>query len=284
VGINYRRRGFKRGALIALCAAVIPVAVQAQEAPDGRIDKIERQIRNLQSELQQLKGELGEAKQQLRQSRSEAQRSKEQARQTREAAQQAQQNAAAAAASQSQATQAAAKAQAITAAPPAATAAVGGVTLTMPNGRPTISSSDSRASFAIGSLVQFDMGGYFQHPSPTTQFPNLNNGVNLRRARIYLVGKFDNFTLNFTPDFGGRPDGTPTIYEANLNYVGIKPVTATVGYFKPWFSLYDARARSITCCSSGLVSFRLRGTWRLEMRALQPEPRPPGISYSCLPI
>ena len=112
----------------------------------------------------------------------------------------------------------------------------------MSNGRPTISSSDGRASFAIGTQVQFDMGGYFQSPSPTTQFPNLNNGVNLRRARLFLVGKFDDFTLNLTPDFGGSPDGTPILYEANLNYTGIKPVTGTVGYFKPWFSLYDSES------------------------------------------
>jgi phosphate-selective porin OprO and OprP len=112
----------------------------------------------------------------------------------------------------------------------------------MPNGRPTITSSDGRASFAIGMQVQFDLGGYFQSPYPTTQYPNLNNGVNLRRGRIFFVGKFDDFSLNFTPDFGGSPDGTPTIYEANINYSGFKPVTATVGYFKPWFSLYDSQS------------------------------------------
>jgi phosphate-selective porin OprO/OprP len=194
----------------------------------------------MQGELKQLKSELGEAKQQLRQSRGEAQRSKGEARQAQQAAQQAQQNAAIA---QSQATQAAAKATAVAVAPqvPAATGA-SGVTITVPNGRPTISTSDGRASFAIGTQVQFDMGGYFQSPSSTTQFPNLNNGVNLRRARIFLLGKFDDFILNFTPDFGGSPDGTPTLYEANLNYIGIKPVTATVGYFKPWFSLYDSQS------------------------------------------
>jgi phosphate-selective porin OprO and OprP len=237
--IDCRKRSLKRGALIALCAAVMPVAVRAQEAPDARIDKIERQIRNLQSELQELKGELGEARQQLRQSRSEAQRSKVEAQQARRAAQQAQQNAAVA---QSQAAQAAAKATAVAASPqPVAAARGGGVSVTMPNGRPTISSADGRASVAIGSQVQFDVGGYFQSPYPSTQYPNLNYGVNLRRARIYVVGKFDDFTANFTPEFGGTPDGTPTIYEANINYSGIKPVTATVGYFHPWFSLYDSQ-------------------------------------------
>jgi phosphate-selective porin OprO/OprP len=32
------------------------------------------------------------------------------------------------------------------------------------------------------------------------------------------------------------------LYEANLNFTGFKPVTATVGYFKPWFSLYDSQS------------------------------------------
>jgi phosphate-selective porin OprO and OprP len=97
-------------------------------------------------------------------------------------------------------------------------------------------------SFAVGMQVQFDMGTYFQNPLPTTQFPQLNSGVNLRRGRIFFVARYDDFTLNITPDFGGSPDGSPTLYEANLNFTGFKPVTATVGYFKPWFSLYDSQS------------------------------------------
>jgi len=161
--------------------------------------------------LQQLKSELGEAKQQLRQSRSEAQRSKEELRQAREAAAQARQDAQRAAIAESQATQAAAQAKAAAAAPPPAAAASEGVRLSMPGGRPTIATADGRASLAIGTQVQFDMGTYFQNPNPNTQFPQLNTGVNLRRGRIFFVGKFDDFTLNITPDFGGSPDGSPNL-------------------------------------------------------------------------
>src|SRR5271169_5000877 len=240
MGNKSRKRCIRRGALVALCTAVIPAAAQAQTASPDRIDAIEQQIRKMQAELKDLKGELGQAKEQLRQSRGEAARSKEQVRQAQQAAEQAKQNAASAASFQYQAGQAAAQAQA--AAAVGTTASAAGVSVTMPNGRPTITSSDGRASLAIGSQVQFDMGGYFQNPGPNTQFPNLNNGVNLRRARIFFVGKFDDFTLNLTPDFGGSPDGSPTLYEANLNWSGLKPVTATVGYFKPWFSLYDSQS------------------------------------------
>ena len=73
-------RGLTGGGLIALCAGMLPLGATAQTAsPNDRIDAIERQIRNLQSDLQRLKNELGEAKQQLRQSRSEAQRAKDEA-------------------------------------------------------------------------------------------------------------------------------------------------------------------------------------------------------------
>jgi phosphate-selective porin OprO/OprP len=116
-----------------------------------------------------------------------------------------------------------------------------------PGGRPTIATSDGRMSFAIGTQTQFDMGTYFQNPNSNTQFPNLNYGVNLRRGRIFFVARYDDWTFNITPDFGGSPEGSntnQTLYEANLNYTGFKPVTATVGYFKPWVTLYDSQSSS----------------------------------------
>ena len=67
-GISYR----DCGAVVALCAAMMPAAAGAQDVTGDRISAIERQIRNLTNELQQLKGELGAAKQQLRESRGEA--------------------------------------------------------------------------------------------------------------------------------------------------------------------------------------------------------------------
>jgi phosphate-selective porin OprO and OprP len=233
-------RRLKRGALLALCAGVLPLDAAAQTAsPIERIDAIERQIRDLQGQLQHLKSELGDAKQQLRQSRSEAQRAKEEALQAQAVAERSRQDAVRAATPEAQPAQAGAQAQAAAAAPEPA-AASEGVKVSMPEGRPTIATADGRASLAIGGFVQFDMGGYFQNPNQSTQFPRLNNGVNLRRGRVYFVGKFDDFRVNITPDFGGSPDGAPTLFEANVNYTGVKPVTATVGYFHPYVSLEDA--------------------------------------------
>jgi hypothetical protein len=48
--------------LAAVCAAILPVAADAQEPAIDRIEVIERQIGGLQKELQQLKRELEEAK------------------------------------------------------------------------------------------------------------------------------------------------------------------------------------------------------------------------------
>src|SRR5260370_1253190 len=234
-----------------LSTAILPVMADAQDAAIDRIEAIERQMRGVQSELQRLKHELGEAKRQLRQSQSEAQRAQAEAREAKE---RARQDSGKAAAAEPQTTQAVPptlpspasggglgsrlqQVQAPAAAPPTAAVVSEAVKVGMPDGRPTIATADGRLSLAIGGFMQFDLGGYFQNPNPNTQFPRLNDGVNLRRGRLYFVGKFDDFRVNITPDFGGSPDGSPTLFEANINYTGVKPVTATVGHFHPFLSL-----------------------------------------------
>jgi phosphate-selective porin OprO/OprP len=223
--------------VVAVCAAILPVMADAQDAAPDRIEAIERQMRGVQGELQRLKHELEEAKRQLRQSRDEAQRAHEEARQAEE---RARQDALKATAAELQTTLTAPQAQTAVAAPLAAAAASEAVKVSMPEGRPMIASADGRRSLALGGLMQFDMGGYFQNVNPNTEFPHLNNGVNLRRGRLYFLGTFDDFTANITPDFGDRPDGVVGLFEANVNYIGIKPLTFTVGYYHPWVSLDDA--------------------------------------------
>src|ERR1700730_1215326 len=172
------------GALAALCAAMVPVVADAEDPAINRIEAIERQIRGLQGELQRLKSELGEAKQKLRQSRSEAQRAQEELHEARQTAERERQDALKAETAESQTTQVAPQPQAADATPPAA-AGSAGVKVSMPEGRPTIATADGRLSLAIGGVVQFDMGGCFQHPNPNTQFPRLNDGVNLHRGRLF---------------------------------------------------------------------------------------------------
>ena len=91
--------------------------------------------------------------------RIEAERDREEVRQARAAAEGARQDALKAATAEAQATQATPQAQAVPAAAPADVAASEGVTVSMPRGRPTIATADGQLSFAIGGLMQFDMGG-----------------------------------------------------------------------------------------------------------------------------
>ena len=209
-----RYRSRKCGAVAAFslfCAALLPAAADAQDSTINRIEALERQIGGLksefgrqigglQSELRRLKSELGEAKQQVRQSRSEAQRAQDELREAHEAVARMHQGGLSPATTPSQATKPAASTQTTsTEAAVTVPAESTGVKVSMPEGRPTIATADGRASLAIGGLVQFDMGGYFQHVNQNTEFPHLNNGVNLRRGRLYFIGTFDDFRFNITP-------------------------------------------------------------------------------------
>jgi len=114
----------------------------------------------------------------------------------------------------------------------------------MPNNRPTICTTDEQNCISITSRVHFDAGGYDYHPNgPTTVPQKLDNGVNTRRARIGIIGKFFsdwNYALIY--DFGGSSDGfggtgsaagtpvgflpgggTSGIENAYLSYTGFKP-------------------------------------------------------------
>src|SRR5258706_5438640 len=63
--------------------------------------------------------------------------------------------------------------------------------VTMPNNRPTICTADNQNCIAITSRIHFDGGGYDYHPNtPATTPQRLDDGGNLRRARIGVLGKF----------------------------------------------------------------------------------------------
>jgi phosphate-selective porin OprO and OprP len=93
--------------------------------------------------------------------------------------------------------------------------------------------------------VQYDVGGALQGPPPNPNTrvtaPNLDTfGENLRRARLYFGFRYDDVLVNLTPDFGGAPDGSPSLYEANFNWSPVKPLTLTLGYYKPQYTLQDS--------------------------------------------
>jgi phosphate-selective porin OprO/OprP len=84
-----------------------------------------------------------------------------------------------------------------------------GAVVTMPNNRPTICTADGQNCVSITSRVHWDVGGYDYHPNSSATSPQkLDDGENLRRARIGLIGKFFgdwNYALIY--DFGGSSDG-----------------------------------------------------------------------------
>jgi phosphate-selective porin OprO/OprP len=179
----------------------------AQSATDqssgARMKAIEDQINSLQRELEQVKSSLGETDQQLQDSQKRAMRAEVNAPKAQD------------------------EVKAMAAAAPI---------VTFPNGRPTIGTSNGSASLALGMQLQFDIGGYLQDSHRSSILPaaarSLNDGSNLRRGKIFVVGKFGDWTANLTPDFGGSPDGTVSLFEANINYGGFKPIVATVGCAK----------------------------------------------------
>ena len=63
-------------------------------------------------------------------------------------------------------------------------------------------------------------------------------GLDLRRQQqggeLYVGGQVN---LGFVWDFGGSPGSRARLLEAQASYIGLKPVTATVGVFKPQFSI-----------------------------------------------
>jgi phosphate-selective porin OprO/OprP len=108
----------------------------------------------------------------------------------------------------------------------------------MPNNRPTICTADDQNCIAITSRIHFDGGGYDYHPNTTNTKPQgLDDGVNLRRARIGVIGKFFsdwNYALIY--DFGGSSDGFAGTATAGGTAVGFLPGGALSGIENAYLS------------------------------------------------
>src|SRR6476619_3633161 len=108
----------------------------------------------------------------------------------------------------------------------------------MPNNRPTICTADEQNCVSITSRVHFDAGGYDYHPNTAATAPQrLDDGVNLRRARIGLIGKFMgdwNYALIY--DFGGSSDGFASTASVGGAAVGFLPGGALSGIENAYLS------------------------------------------------
>jgi phosphate-selective porin OprO/OprP len=141
----------------------------------------------------------------------------------------------------------------------------------MPNNRPTICTADEQNCIALTGRLDFDAGGYDYRPNTANTTPQrLDDGVNARRARIGVLGKFLsdwNFVLFY--DFAGSSDGfagtasaggtkvdflpgggLSGIERAYLSYTGVKPFGGQLaiegGYMKVPYALDKATSSNDT--------------------------------------
>jgi len=133
--------------------------------------------------------------------------------------------------------------------PAKATLAPSEAVVTMPNNRPTICTADQQNCIALTSRIHLDTGGYDYHPNTASTVPQgLDDGINLRRARIGVLGKFlGDWNYALVYDFGGSSDGfggtgsaggvpvgflpggaVSGVENAYLSYTGLKPFGGTL--------------------------------------------------------
>ena len=108
----------------------------------------------------------------------------------------------------------------------------------MPNNRPTICTADDQNCVSIVSRVHFDAGGYDYRPNTAATTPQrLDNGVNVRRARIGVIGKFmEDWNYALVYDFGGASDGFGSTASAGGVAVGFLPGGALSGIENAYLS------------------------------------------------
>ena len=78
--------------------------------------------------------------------------------------------------------------------------------VTLANGRPTITSPDGSARFAVRAMLQFDATRYFENNKTTL---DLNSGANFRRARLGVEGAYKDWSYALTGEFGGSGAEAP---------------------------------------------------------------------------
>lgn len=111
-------------------------------------------------------------------------------------------------------------------------------TVTMPGNRPTICTADGLNCVAFTGRIHFDGGGYDYHPNTAATVPQrLDNGVNVRRARIGVVGKFmGDWNFGLIYDFGGSSDGFASTAGVGGAAVGFLPGGALSGIENAYLS------------------------------------------------
>jgi phosphate-selective porin OprO and OprP len=205
------------------------------------VDRMQRQMEQLQEQMKQVRGDLADAKKKA-----------------------AEAKAAAAAASPFDGAYDADVPHAVAKAPVAAPSAI---VVMSPTNAPSICTPDQLNCIGLTSRLHLDVGGYNYRPATSlginsvtgapitsvtsgkqtlfaTTPQSLDDGVNLRRARIGVVGKFmGDWNYQLIYDFGGSSDGfgglapgslpgggTSGIETAWLSYTGLSKWTGLTGF------------------------------------------------------
>jgi phosphate-selective porin OprO/OprP len=107
------------------------------------------------------------------------------------------------------------------------------------NGRLTVASADGDFTFALRGLIQYDIGYFAQGRNGTV--PDLSSGTNFRRAQVGFTGTaFRDWAYNLTFDFAGNGiEKSGYIYNAYLEYDGLKPFALRIGAYTPPTGLED---------------------------------------------
>ncbi|HEX9591678.1 MAG TPA: porin [Bradyrhizobium sp.] len=113
-----------------------------------------------------------------------------------------------------------------------------------PANRPGICSADDANCIYLTGRLHFDVADYLSvHPQTPAGLHSLTSGVNARRARIGVLGKFmADWNYAFVADFGGSADGPQlsNIETASLSYQGLRPFAFEIGYMDVPWALDDA--------------------------------------------
>jgi phosphate-selective porin OprO and OprP len=226
---------------IALAVLLAPPPASAQSSSADRIGAIEQHIRRLEGELHTLKQELGATRKQLRESRREVETARAQASQS--------------ASPPTDQPLVQPPTEASQAASPTVPAKSEPRLVKTSGNRFGIESADGRYSIYLTGRLHLDVADYLNY-QPASKFAavqNLNSGVNARRARLGVTGKFaEDWLYTLIYDFGGSSDGFPplpgapdsAIQSAFVTYNGLNkgplPLAFDLGYMDTPFSLDQA--------------------------------------------
>jgi phosphate-selective porin OprO/OprP len=137
--------------------------------------------------------------------------------------------------------------------------------------RPGFASADGQNTIELTSRLHLDVADYLHvQPQARGSAPgqSLTSGVNARRARIGILGKFlGDWNYELTADFGGSSDTSNTantgaittqINHAYLGYTGFRPLVIEGGYMDVPWTLDEATSSNdilfLERASSGIVA------------------------------